>query len=69
MSGEEILKLLLERMGATGISPRVDKKLFRPSDAPELYGDSSLLHSDVGWNPTISVRDTIYDFVERSRAK
>ena len=63
VSGEEILTMLLEEMNAKDISPQVDDSLFRPSDAQELFGDSSRLMQDTGWSPSINISRTIADFV------
>jgi GDP-4-dehydro-6-deoxy-D-mannose reductase len=67
VSGEEILKYLLEEMDIAKLSPKVDQKLFRPSDSPELYGDSSSLRSDTSWETTFTLQDTIRDFVTWAR--
>lgn len=63
LSGEEILALLLKELGHEDITPEVDPSLFRPSDAPELYGSNDRLHNDTGWQPVIPIEQTIRDFV------
>lgn len=63
VSGEEILALLLEVLGYGEMSVKVDQNLFRPSDAPDLYGDASRLMEQTGWQPTIPLRQTITDYV------
>ena len=62
LSGEEILALLTDELGRT-VSIQVDEKLFRPSDAPDLYGDNTLLSLEKSWKPEIDIRQTIADFV------
>lgn len=63
LSGEEILATLLKTLKRDTVEVKVDEGLFRPSDAPELFGDSSRLSADTGWSPQISVEQTIQDFV------
>lgn len=63
ISGEEILNQLLSALGAEDMEVTVDKDLFRPSDAPDLYGNNSLLKQDTGWSPTIAIDQTIKDFI------
>lgn len=62
LSGEQILAMLLDNFGISIIT-KIDEKSFRPSDAPDLYGDNSLLHADTGWKPEIAIEQTIKDFV------
>ncbi len=38
---------------------QIDPALQRPVDVPELLGDSTLLRRDTGWEPTLSVSDTL----------
>jgi GDP-4-dehydro-6-deoxy-D-mannose reductase len=63
ISGEQILKYLLDELGYESVVPQVDEKQFRPSDAPDLYGDHSRLSQETGWNPYITIEQTIADFV------
>jgi GDP-4-dehydro-6-deoxy-D-mannose reductase len=41
----------------------VDKGRFRPNDAPDIVGDSSLLQEETGWRPSIPLEQTIRDFI------
>lgn len=64
VSGEEVLHMLIDILGFENLTPIVDEKLFRPSDAPDLYGDNSLLKNETGWSPSIDLLQTITDFVK-----
>ena len=64
VSGEEILTALLQTLGYDNLVPEVDEGLFRPSDAPNLFGDSSRLTKQTGWQPTIQLQQTISDYVQ-----
>lgn len=64
-SGQEILELLLSAMGLSGeIKVETDQSLIRPNDPMELYGSSDRLRSETGWTPSISLEQTIKDFVD-----
>lgn len=64
LSGLDILSTLKQTMNITNIEPVVDDSKVRPTDIMEIYGDSSRLHSDTGWQPKIDIQQTIRDFVE-----
>ncbi len=63
LSGEYILEKLKEGLGVPTLIHEVDETRFRPSDAPDLYGDSSKLQADTGWTPQIPIEQTIQDFI------
>ena len=44
-------------------TPRVDPRLVRANDAPEIVGDATLLRHLTGWTPTIPLERTIADVV------
>jgi GDP-4-dehydro-6-deoxy-D-mannose reductase len=67
LSGEMILELLKNATNNKGLDTIIDEKLFRPSDSPVLYGDSSRLKEDVGWEPAIPIEQTIADFVASAK--
>tara|TARA_B100000315_G_C14501157_1_gene552369 strand:+ start:101 stop:1030 length:930 start_codon:yes stop_codon:yes gene_type:complete len=46
------------------IESKVDKKLLRPSDEPILIGDNTKIKHDTGWNPVISINETIQDMLK-----
>jgi GDP-4-dehydro-6-deoxy-D-mannose reductase len=66
-SGEEVvnsLKTICQKPNAKIV---VDQSKVRPTDAPEIYGDSSALQADTGWNPEIELRQTLIDCVEAAK--
>lgn len=69
VSGKEILKLLLEAMQAKTIKIEEDPSLLRPSDAQELFGSYKRIHDETGWQPAISLEQTIGDFVNIATPK
>lgn len=64
LSGEYILEKLKENLNVPTLIHGVDETRFRPSDAPDLFGDSSKLQADTGWTPQIPIEQTIRDFIE-----
>jgi GDP-4-dehydro-6-deoxy-D-mannose reductase len=61
-----VLELLKEIVGAA-IEPRIDSALVRSNDPTEIVGDASKLHSLTGWEPRISLDQTLRDLVESMR--
>jgi GDP-4-dehydro-6-deoxy-D-mannose reductase len=61
-SGEDILNKLTALMGIS-VTAEIDPKRVRPTDAPEIVGDSSRIQDELGWTPSISLEQTISDFV------
>ena len=60
------VRQLLEMVShAAGVrtTPRVDPRLVRANDAPEIVGDATLLRHLTGWTPTIPLERTIADVV------
>lgn len=66
LSGHEMLEKLKAACQRSDLRTIVDKTLFRPSDAPVLYGANSRLRAETGWQPTIPLEQTIADFVSAS---
>jgi GDP-4-dehydro-6-deoxy-D-mannose reductase len=60
----EYTNMLIESSGLTGIDQVIDDKLWRPIDIQFQDGDSSLIENELGWKPTIGIRDTIRDLLE-----
>lgn len=60
ISGTEILNELIK---LSKINPKIiiDKDKMRPSDIPELYGSYKKLNNDTGWEPEISITNTLKD--------
>lgn len=63
LSGEYILDKLKAELNVPSLVHEVDEQRFRPSDAQDLYGDSSKLRLDTGWEPIIPIEQTIQDFI------
>jgi GDP-4-dehydro-6-deoxy-D-mannose reductase len=62
-SGQEILDNMLTKSIAK-IAINQDIALMRPSDIPEIIGDHSKITKDTGWEPAISLDDTLLDSLE-----
>ena len=68
--GTRIRDLLdsLVAMADRKIVVEVDPERFRPSDVPTYVGDSSRARRELGWEPTIALRQTLADTLEYWRA-
>lgn len=66
-SGQEILDILLS-FSAKPITTELDPSRMRPSDIPDLYGDTSKLTRDTGWERKIPLKKTLRDTLEFWRA-
>jgi GDP-4-dehydro-6-deoxy-D-mannose reductase len=62
-SGQELLDLLLERCGWDGIDVVVDPARLRPHDPVEIVGSAARLHAQTGWKPSLTLAETVSDFV------
>lgn len=51
----------LVKQAAVAITPEVDPNLFRPVDVPSMEGSYTKLHTLTGWQPTISMQQTVDD--------
>lgn len=60
-SGQEILDLLTELLGISGVKVVLDESRVRPNDPADVRGDSSRLRTDTGWSPTIPLEQTLRD--------
>lgn len=70
LSGKDILALIERIGGYTNIKVSVDPSKIRPSDIMDIYGDSSRIRNELGWQPQYDIEQTITDFVaESSRDK
>lgn len=63
VSGQELLSALVKASG-TDIKTIKDRSLFRPSDAPVIYGSYQKLAQTTGWQPTIPFEKTVRDIFE-----
>ena len=46
----------------------VDKKYFRPAEVDELLGDSTKARQELGWNPSYSFDDLVFEMVQQDCA-
>lgn len=65
LAGTDILNKLKSVMNRTDITFEIDPALVRPTDIPEIVGDSSRLQNELGWQPHYTIDETIRDFVEQ----
>jgi len=65
-SGVEIFELVKATLNRPDVTYQVDPSLVRPTDIPEIVGDSSRLQSELGWKPEITVEQTIKDIATAS---
>lgn len=64
LAGTDILHLLQSSLRIDKITYSIDSSKIRPTDIPNIYGDSSRLREETGWTPQIPLEQTIADFVE-----
>jgi len=65
---KEIIPLIEKNLGIT-LNVQVDQKLLRPSDEPIIFGDSSKLQRDTGWQQKFSLEETISDMLRYLKEK
>lgn len=63
-SGEEIVAAIKDLCGKPDADVVVDQSKVRPTDPPEIYGDSSALAADTGWKAEIPLEKTLSDCIE-----
>lgn len=68
ISGNQILEGLLALTKAK-IKVESDPSRMRPSDIPDLYGDSSKLRQATGWKPEFSLERTLADVLDYWRSR
>ncbi len=68
LSGVEILRLLLDAMGSPDLEVEIDQTKFRPSDQPDIVGNSDRLNASAGWVPVVPVERSISDFVAAAQS-
>ena len=64
MSGREVLKILQHSTGTEDVAVAIDPAKIRPSDVMDIYGDSSRIRKELGWQPQIPIEQTIQDFIK-----
>ncbi|RYG99124.1 NAD-dependent epimerase/dehydratase family protein, partial [archaeon] len=64
LAGSEVLDMLKKSMKKDSIQFEVDPDLIRPTDIPEIVGDSTRLREELQWQPGYDISQTINDFVQ-----
>jgi GDP-4-dehydro-6-deoxy-D-mannose reductase len=64
---QEVLDILVGLAGSP-IEVELDPERVRPADLPVLAGDASRLRSATGWEPTISLEQTLADTLQAARS-
>lgn len=56
-----IRALLLKLLGLSGVSAEIvtDAARYRPTDQPRVYGSYQKLKEQTGWNPEVSINETL----------
>jgi GDP-4-dehydro-6-deoxy-D-mannose reductase len=54
-------------LGEVEIEFRIDSDRERPTDAPLVLGDNTKLRAATGWEPRISLEESIKDAVEYAK--
>ncbi len=74
VSGEKVYQVieiipLIEKAINVKLNVEVAQDLLRPSDEPIIYGDSSKLKRDTGWQQQYSLEETISDMLRYLKEK
>lgn len=64
MKMKEYTELLIKFSKIENITMIIDEKLWRPIDIMYQDGDATLIKEELGWEPTISIENTIEDLLE-----
>jgi GDP-4-dehydro-6-deoxy-D-mannose reductase len=69
VSGERVYQVkeiipIIEKTLSIKLNVQVDQKLLRPSDEPIIFGDSSKLKRDTGWQQQYSLEETVKDMIK-----
>lgn len=67
-AGTQVLELMKSATGRSDVSYEVDQSLVRPTDIPEIVGDSTRLQAELSWKPEIAIEQTIEDFVKSKKS-
>lgn len=68
LSIQNILDLLIE-LSNISVKVAVDKNKFRKIETPKIQSDISKIRSELGWEPQISIKDTLREMLEFERVK
>lgn len=63
-SRDQLIEKIKAATGNKSLEIHVDQTLVRPNDAPLIYGNSDLLKNEFSWQPSISIDQTISDYVK-----
>ena len=63
ISVKDVFFMLADAVGHRAI-PEMDHELIRPVDVPHLVGDSTKLRSETGWEPRLTLEQTIREMVD-----
>jgi len=63
-SRDQLIEKIKTLTGKQSLEIHVDNTMVRPNDPLLIYGNSDLLKNEFGWQPTISIDQTIRDFVQ-----
>lgn len=64
----ELIPMIEEEIGRK-VETKVNPKFLRPTDEPIIYGDSSKLKNDTGWEQKYTLRQTVKDMIAYIRSK
>jgi GDP-4-dehydro-6-deoxy-D-mannose reductase len=64
-----VLSCVLQRATRNDIVPEIDPQLLRPTDEPVIWADCTKLRAMTGWEPEISLDQTIDDMLSYWRQK
>jgi GDPmannose 4,6-dehydratase len=66
----EFCRIAFERVGLDYEKHvTIDPKLYRPAEVDHLRGDASKAHKELGWEPTVSVRELVEMMVDADVAR
>ena len=65
-SGLEIFDFIKTATHRPDVTYNVDPSLVRPTDIPEIVGNSNRVQSELGWKPEITIEQTIQDIAAAS---
>jgi len=63
-AGTDILNIIAESMGMSGVRTETDPTRVRPNDPDDIVGDNSRLRNDVGWVPQIALEESVEDYLK-----
>ncbi len=63
ISGQELLKQLLNLADLEFVKTEIEPNLIRPIDNPNIYGSFNKIKKDFGWQPVIDLQDSLKDIL------